>query len=220
MPSWNIHTAHVERLLREEGAEALGIRDVNAFLMGNFVPDICVGYMVEHPTCRIDYKLTHLADREHIPLPKSDLFWDYYIRGFAEVSDLVRGAWTHLVADRVYNWHTRAFLEAVGKKPGEEMRIAKQADFALFGRTLKISRVPEVNEALLKQCADFPQYSIAEPDARAAAEVARRIVEQNCAEQIEGVPEYTLLTEEFFETARAEAHAEMVAGLRRLAGRA
>ena len=39
MPSWNIHTAHVERLLREEGAAALGVVDVNAFLFGNFVPD-------------------------------------------------------------------------------------------------------------------------------------------------------------------------------------
>ena len=44
MPSWNIHTAHVERLLREEGAARLGVRDVNAFLFGNFLPDIYVGY--------------------------------------------------------------------------------------------------------------------------------------------------------------------------------
>lgn len=218
MPSWNIHTAHVERLLREEGAEALGIRDVNAFLMGNFVPDIYVGYMVQHPSCRIDYKLTHLAGREHIPLPDYDLFWDYYLRGFDSVSDLVLGAWTHLVADHVYNQHTRAFLKQEGRKPGEQMRIAKQADFALFGRTLKISLVPEANEELLRQCAEFPQYSIAEKDARAAVEVARGIVRENCEEQIEGTPDYSLLTEEFFEAARAEAHAKMVHGLRLFAG--
>ena len=43
MPSWNIHTAHAELLLREEGAAALGIRDVDAFLLGNLLPDVYVG---------------------------------------------------------------------------------------------------------------------------------------------------------------------------------
>ena len=72
MPSWNIHTAHVERLLREQGAEALGVRDWNAFLLGNLAPDIYVGYMVPDTTLRIDYKLTHHSIREHIPLPRYD----------------------------------------------------------------------------------------------------------------------------------------------------
>ena len=63
MPSWNIHTAHVERLLREEGAARLGVRDVNAFLFGNFLPDIYVGYMVPVPVVRLrDYRETHFAD--------------------------------------------------------------------------------------------------------------------------------------------------------------
>ena len=53
MPSWNIHTAHVERLLREEGADALGVSDVNAFLFGNLAPDVYVGYMVPDTTYRI-----------------------------------------------------------------------------------------------------------------------------------------------------------------------
>lgn len=214
MPSWNIHTAHVERLLREEGADALGITDVNAFLMGNLAPDIYVGYMVPNITHRIDYKLTHLALREHIPLPRADEFWEFYVACQDQVSDLTLGAWAHLVADHVYNRHTRAYLERIGMEPGEKARVGKQSDFALFGRTLDISMVPYVDEALLAQCADFPQYSIAEKDARAAADVARAIVEKNRAEHVTGEPEYQLLTAEFFETARAEAHAEIVRGLK------
>lgn len=214
MPSWNIHTAHVERLLREEGADALGITDVNAFLMGNLAPDIYVGYMVPNITHRIDYKLTHLALREHIPLPRADEFWEFYVACQDQVSDLTLGAWAHLVADHVYNRHTRAYLERIGMEPGEKARVGKQSDFALFGRTLDISMVPYVDKALLAQCADFPQYSIAEKDVRAAADVAQAIVEKNQAEHVTGEPEYQLLTAEFFETARAEAHAEIVRGLK------
>ena len=213
MPSWNIHTAHVERLLREEGAAALGVRDENAFLLGNFAPDIYVGYMVPNTTFRIDYKLTHHSIREHIPLPRYDEFWRYYIAGRDDVPDVVLGAWAHLVADHVYNAHTRAYLATIGLEPGERARVGKQGDFALFGRTLDISLVPHVDEALLAQCAAFPPYSILERDARAAVDVAVSIVEKNRAEHIDGMPDYQLLTAEFFETARQEAHDTIVRGL-------
>ena len=217
MPSWNIHTAHVERLLREEGARALGIRDENAFLMGSLAPDIYVGYMVPDTTYRIDYKLTHQALREHIPLPSYDEFWNFYVARQEQVSDLVLGAWAHLATDHVYNAHTRRYLELIGVKPGEKARIGKQADFALFGRTLDISLVPHVDDALLAQCASFPPYTILERDARAAAEAARRIVEKNQEEHVSGTPTYQLLSTEFFDTARQEAHDTIVRGLRAFA---
>ena len=67
MPSWNIHTAHVERLLAEDAPSALGIRDVNAFLFGNLVPDIYVGYMVPDTSRTIAYQETHFADRATCP---------------------------------------------------------------------------------------------------------------------------------------------------------
>ena len=214
MPSWNIHTAHVERLLREEGAARLGVRDANAFLLGNLAPDIYVGYMVPDISLRIDYKLTHHTIREHIPLPRYDEFWEFYIAGQDKVSDMTLGAWAHLVADHVYNAHTRAFLASIGMEAGEQARIGKQGDFALFGRTLDISTVPQVNEALLAQCRAFPPYTILPHDVEGAVESARRIVEKNRAEHIDGMPDYQLLTAEFFETARQEAHEAIARGLR------
>ena len=214
MPSWNIHTAHVERLLREEGAARLGVRDANAFLLGNLAPDIYVGYMVPDISLRIDYKLTHHTIREHIPLPRYDEFWEFYIAGQDKVSDMTLGAWAHLVADHVYNAHTRAYLASIGMEAGEQARIGKQGDFALFGRTLDISTVPQVNEALLAQCRAFPPYTILPHDVEGAVESARRIVEKNRAEHLSGTPDYQLLTADFFDVAREEAHATIVAGLR------
>ena len=221
MPSWNIHTAHVERLLREEGASALGVCDVDAFYIGNILPDVYVGYMVPNTTFRVDYKLTHLTYREHIPLPRADEFWRFYIDhpddfGAPEVSDVVKGAWCHLVCDHVYNAHTRAYLQKIGVQPGEKARIGKQSDFALFGRTLGISLEPHVNDAVLEQCERFPMYRVAAEDVRAAVAVASKIVRQNQETHITGDPEYSLLTKEFFETARQEAHEQMVEGLKRL----
>lgn len=223
MPSWNIHIAHVERLLAEEGADTLGIRDVDAFLMGNLAPDIYVGYMVPDATTRIDYKLTHLTMREHIPVPRCDEFWDFYCTnpagyGAHEVTDLVRGAWCHLVCDHVYNTNTRAWLEKLGVQPGEKARIGKQSDFADYGRTLQISLVPNVTDEVLAQCEAFPQYRIAPADARSAARVAARMVGDNRGGHIRGEPGYRLLAPGFFRGAGREAHETMREGLLRLAG--
>ncbi|WP_321973827.1 hypothetical protein [Paratractidigestivibacter sp.] len=222
MPSWNIHTAHVERLLSEEGRDALGIRDVDAFLMGNLLPDIYVGYMVPDATMRIDYKLTHLTLRHHIPVPRHQEFWDFYCvdpagYGTDEVTDVVKGAWCHLVCDSVYNTHTRARLAQIGVAAGEKARIGKQSDFADFGRTLSISMKPRVTQTVIDQCAAFPMYRVAKADVHSAANVASRIVDENIANHLDGEPSYRLLTADFFEIARAEAHVTMLYGLRNLA---
>lgn len=224
MPSWNIHTAHVERLLREHGASELGIGDKDAFLMGNLLPDVYVGYMVPDATWRIDYKLTHLTMRDHIPLPRYQEFWDFYVErpedyGASCVTDVVLGAWCHLVCDHVYNAHTRAYLKKVGVAPGEQARIKKQADFALFGTTLNIEMVPNVTETVIEQCRSFPQYAVAPEDVLSAASIASSIVEKNQAEHVSGSPTYQLLSAGFFETARNQANQIMAKGLIELASR-
>ena len=132
----------------------------------------------------------------------------------ASIAVVTLGAWAHLVADHVYNAHTRAYLASIGMEAGERARIGKQGDFALFGRTLDISMVPQVNGALLAQCRAFPPYTILPHDVEGAVESARRIVEKNRAEHLSETPDYQLLTADFFDVAREEAHATIVAGLR------
>lgn len=208
MPSWNIHTAHVERLLREEEPEALGIRDVNCFLFGNFVPDVYVGYMVKPITRRIPYRETHFADPGFVPAPDYGAFWRRFgwpsnVGGI--VSDVVLGAWCHLMADHVYNAHTNAFLARHGIRPGEQTRIRKQRDFDVYGRTLELHLEPEVTPELLRECASFPQYAVAEADVRASVSAARLIVEGNREHHVHGVPEYAMLDAAFFHETSREA---------------
>lgn len=197
MPSWNIHTAHVERLLREEEPQALGIDDTNCFLFGNFVPDVYVGYMVPDPTTKIEYRETHLADPMHIPKPRTGEFWERFVAS-GDASDVTLGAWAHLVCDNVYNGAVREWNAAHGVRNGEQTRIRKQGDFDKFGRTLPISMKVSVTPLLLEECEAFPQYPVLEPDVRKAVVVADRIVDENVVHEFEIDPEYSLLSQDFF----------------------
>lgn len=215
MPSWNIHTAHVEQLLREEGAQSLGIRSVSAFLVGNVVPDIYVGYMVPKPTKLIAYKDTHFADPTFVPEPRYWEFFDRYAAPDANgrVSDVVLGAWAHLVADNIYNRRNNAFISDHGILPGEETRVRKQGDFDLFGRTLSISLVPTADDETVRQCATFPQYAIERPDVLKTVEVMASIVRANAERHVDEAPRYRMLTAEFFSTTPDEVHGRIREGL-------
>lgn len=79
MPSWNIHIAQAEMLLARDGAVAAFVRDRNAFLFGNVVPDVLVGYMVPDIADPISYRITHFAESEPIPKPRAWEFWDGYV---------------------------------------------------------------------------------------------------------------------------------------------
>ena len=198
MPSWNIHTAHVERLLSDCPAEKLGIADANAFLFGNYVPDIYVGFMVRDASFRIDYCITHEAAVTHIPVSDADRFWDLYIGKRKPATpigtSLVLGAWAHLVADRIYNGRFREFCQTHETPEGEELRIRKQADFDLFGRSLGASSFVEVTPELLDAAYAFKPYRIAADDVMRTAEVANAIVRAGGAISEQG-DSYQLLGE-------------------------
>ena len=170
MPSWNIHTAHVERLLLEFGPGELGIEDANAFLFGNYVPDIYLGFLVRNTTFRLDYCLTHLARPATIPLPDAEQFWqDCILHPTRQPQSpsgrsLALGVWAHLLADRIYNGRFRAFCKTHDVPRGEELRRGKQADFDLFGRALGASARVTATAELLEAARAFRQYSILPDD--------------------------------------------------------
>ena len=182
MPSWNIHTAHVENLLAGRRAEDLGIHDKNAFLFGNYVPDIYVGFMVPKASFHIDYCITHFAAINIIPVPDADLFWDYYIARRWPTSSaglsLALGAWAHLVADRFYNGWFRTFSVEHEVPKGEELRVRKQGDFHYYGNSLNISSSVSATPELLDAAWSFHPYRILAEDVERAVEVANAIVQK------------------------------------------
>ena len=200
MPSWNIHTAHAEHLLDDPGAQSLGIRDVDAFLLGNLLPDVYVGYMVKNITRKIKYAETHLADPNFVPEPDYGLFFKRYGTPDADgqVSDLILGSWAHLVADHDYNKHVNEFLVAHDIKPCTETRIRKQADFDLFGRTLNITRAPQITPQVLKQCESYAPYELYPSDMFNTQAAMEAIIVDNAVRHVDGAPDYQMLGADFF----------------------
>ncbi|WP_077598279.1 hypothetical protein [Olsenella urininfantis] len=218
MPSWNIHLAQAEAALREAAASDLGIEDENAFLFGNLVPDVYVGYMVLPLPYRIGYCETHFADPGHVPEPRYWEFWGHFGLPSADehgrVSDVVLGAWCHLLADNVYNHNVNVFRQAHGIPRGEETRIRKQADFELFGRTLELSRTCHETEWLKEEALAFPQYGIYPDELRLSIQVANQMVLDNQLGRPQGRPSYSMLTAELFDQTFDEVLSRMVAGLK------
>lgn len=312
MPSWNIHIAHAEGLLAKDGPVARVVRDRNAFLFGNLIPDIYVGYMVPGIVHPIPYRVTHFAKPEHIPKPREAEFWAQYVapmlselgiangraggggistdgvvdaisaagskspepsiavdgiaaapatasaagedaaampfgakpgdagslaREVAHVSpahaptyelefdpahsarfqeetfdgaarasalpaaarhslfDMVLGAWTHLLADTIWNSRVSDYLDALGEKPSKGFRIKKQGDFDQFGKSLAIDAFPASTPGLIDTAAQFPQYAIDERSVYFTCAIAHEIVRTN---HLAAPAPYRLLTKEFF----------------------
>ncbi len=199
MPSWNIHTAHVERLLADCSPDTLGISDANAFLFGNYVPDVHVGFMVPDASYHIDYCITHFASPSVTPVPDADRFWDIYLgrRAIPDPSrlSLTLGAWAHLVADRFYNGWFRAFCKTHDVPTGEELRKCKQADFDTFGCSLAISSHVKVNSDLERAAQEFRPYSVLPRDVALSVEVANAIVDRSGNPASEA--EYLLLSDDW-----------------------
>ncbi len=197
MPSWNVHIAHVERLLDDKTARLDAVKDHDAFVLGNLVPDIYVGYMVPDVSHKIPYRDTHFANPDFVPAPDASLFYRRYVKD-KDASDVTLGAWCHLLCDHYYNLRTTQYIARIGVKPGERTRIRKQADFDLYGHTLSISCVPQLTKVVLGQCASFEQYRLEERDLRGAIRSAGQIVNNNRLHHFETTPDYDLLTADFF----------------------
>lgn len=268
MPSWNIHTAHVQHLLNQGSPEEFGIKDANAFLFGNFVPDVYVGYMVKHPTGILPYTTTHLANPHAIPIPREQEFWDTYIEPKLEIpeeipvepvdlplddavailvaggvyiaspkpseraalqerlfapdyvaNDVTLGTWAHLLCDSAYNTATHEWLQKYNVPSGETTRIRKQNDFDLYGLTLPITLTCSINDELIAQAAEFPQYAIRARDVIESVEAADTIVLNNQAYLKKQVPEYDLFTKEFFAEIYAHVNSLLETRLRAYAQR-
>lgn len=223
MPSWNVHIAHAEDLLKRHSPHELGINDWNAFLLGCLLPDVYVGYMVQPLSKKLPYRMTHLADTSKVPLPDYETFAARYVyargaQGAQDMQDtqdthahapsaaydLILGTWCHLMADHTYNAHTRVYLAEHHIPRGEKARIGKQGDLQLFGQTFDLHSHIEVDSALLAQAHAFPAYEINDCDLYTTSKIVDNIVKENARAHLDTTPAYTMFEQAFFEEAFEE----------------
>jgi len=217
VPSWNVHIAHAEDLLKRHSPHELGINDWNAFLLGCLLPDVYVGYMVQPLSKKLPYRMTHLADTSKVPLPDYETFAaryvyaqdmqdtrDTYAHALSAAHDLILGTWCHLMADHTYNAHTRVYLAEHHIPRGEKARIGKQGDLQLFGQTFDLHSHIEIDSALLAQAHAFPAYEINDCDLYTTSKIVDNIVKENAQAHLDATPAYTMLDQAFFEEAFEE----------------
>lgn len=219
MPSWNIHMALADAIY---DARPDCILDGAAFLFGNLLPDLYVGYMVSDVSKHITYEETHFADPDAVPIPQFEEFWeDYGAQGAKAGSyDLCLGTYTHLIADAVFNSATQKFLADNGIPRGEAARIKKQADFDTFGKSLALQHAPKLTEKVLIEAFYYPQYTIDDKDLKKAEKVALNIYENNNKEALnfnDSSAMYCMLTRDFFESCMKRAIEVSLVNVERIA---
>ncbi len=203
MPSWNLHAYHTKELLDNQELALCERLDSEAFKVGNIAPDIYVGYMVNPTTCTIAYEVTHCAVPQIIPVPDHSRFFDEFIESVLrdrKVPDaLVVGAWCHLITDAYYNARTREHLKSLGLEPCRELRIKKQADFALFGREVCPAMEIASSDVVFDQALRYPQYPIEAVDVERSIEVFNTIVQSDTAGHVASNETYQLFSRAWFE---------------------
>ena len=217
MPSWNLHAYHTKELLDNQELALCERLDSEAFKVGNIAPDIYVGYMVNPTTCTLAYEVTHCAQTQIIPVPSYELFYGQFIepvlREGKTPDALVVGAWCHLITDAYYNARTRDHLKSLGLEPCTDLRIKKQADFALFGR--EVCPLMEINlsDEVFDQALGFAQYPIERVDIECAVEVFNGIVRADSTQESASADDYQLFSRDWFENVSKEVNEVLAASM-------
>lgn len=104
MPSWAIHLKVAKELAKNMPKE-----DYQRFLLGNLLPDVNVGYLINPISKKIPYSITHYGKMETFD-GKTKEFPDYetFIQNYAgDIKDpIVLGYLAHLATDFYWNYET------------------------------------------------------------------------------------------------------------------
>lgn len=87
------------------------------------------------------------------------------------------------MTDHVYNERFRDYCTERDIEVSDALRVRKQSDFDLFGRSLPIESHVQITPELLQAAHDFPPYRVLEEDVRRAVEAADAIVDGNVPPQ-------------------------------------
>lgn len=104
MPSWAIHLKVAKEL-----AKGMPKEDYQKFLLGNLLPDVNVGYLINPISKRIPYSITHYGKIKTFD-GKTKEFPDYeaFMQNYAKDREdpLVLGYLAHLATDFYWNYQT------------------------------------------------------------------------------------------------------------------
>lgn len=127
MPNWKTHIEIGKKLNNYLNYNS---KDLNAFLMGNIVPDINNSYIVKNIKNKIDHFVTHFKDFG----VTYNIFYNKYGEEVRNNNPIFVGYFVHLFID--YYWNNNFYTSIKGTymeaKEHDERRIIKQRDFMVY----------------------------------------------------------------------------------------
>lgn len=179
MPSWAIHLDIAQKL-----SENMNGKDKQDFLLGNILPDVNVGYLINPISKKIPYSVTHYGTILNFNGNKKELP-DYkkFIEKYKEIikEPIVLGYLAHLMTDFYWNYNT--FKQKAVYKNGELigfkgknnvilgdtelLRKTKVNDFNIFSRYLYkngIVQIPNFQENLKDDAQQIKEVHIESSD--------------------------------------------------------
>lgn len=179
MPSWAIHLKVAKELAKDMKKE-----DYQRFLLGNLLPDVNVGYLINPISKKIPYSVTHYGKMETFD-GKTKEFPDYegFMQNYAENAKdpVVQGYLAHLATDFYWNYQTfiNKGIYENGKMIGlqgkegiifgesELLRKTKVDDFNSLSYHLyhnHLVEIPEFQESLINEAQKVNEIHIERVD--------------------------------------------------------
>lgn len=185
MPTWGIHLAVANRLIKKLESHKLNGKEKNKFIFANVLPDINNGYVVKDINKIISHKQTHFELKEfkgdYEDKPGYINFYEEYRNHL--LNPTILGYYTHLMTD--YYFNTVTYKEygvydennnRIGIKLnngeklityGDETRKIKSNDFKIFSFYLYKNEnieIPEYNENIIEDVTKIENIDITKED--------------------------------------------------------
>ena len=168
MPSWAIHLAEANKVRKKLN---LNDRDENIFMLGNIVPDILNGYVVDKISHKVSHDETHYQkrikiDNHYEKRYNLNKFYEDFHNKFN--NPIILGYYSHLLTDFYWNnltygkngiFDKNKYLIGLkgnnGKKIIDEkdnLRKIKTNDFKIFSKYIyknKLFKIPEYDDKII-----------------------------------------------------------------------
>lgn len=208
MPSWAIHLKIAKELSKNMKEE-----DKQSFLLGNILPDVNVGYLINPISKQIPYTVTHhgkmkTLKKDSTELPDYEEFMQEY-KGIIK-NPIMLGYLSHLMTDYYWNHHTfvQKGVYEKGKLIGihgdkkyilgdsETIRKTKVSDFNIYSRHLYeegIVDIPNFETQLTSLVKPIKEIHIEEQDLQGVNQyfkgISEKIKEENQEFQVYSLKE-------------------------------
>lgn len=184
MPTWGIHLLTAKKVSKKIN---INENDYNSFLIGNIIPDVNNGYLIQNVSKIISHKDTHYYTEEKYAKTNKIMYYNVgkFIKDNAEniKNPVVLGYITHLLTDLYWNNLTyekhgihNENKELIGIKlnngenliaDGEERRKTKTNDFKIFTNYIYVNNlidIPKYQEEIYNMAKEIKVIDVTDED--------------------------------------------------------